>query len=145
MYTLAISVGIGLVVSLLFTEVFGLALSGLIVPGYMALHLLQPYQVVTTLGVAFATLAVVRLLSTILIVFGRRRTALMILFGYVLGMIAQQMPWEGPEDLTVIGFVIPGLIAAWMDRQGVLQTLSSLAMCSVVVRLILILTLGTEL
>jgi poly-gamma-glutamate biosynthesis protein PgsC/CapC len=144
MEILAISVGIGLAVSLLLTELFGLASGGLIVPGYIALYLLEPWQILGTLAVAFATFGVVRLLSTFLIVYGRRRTALMILIGYLLGMLIRQMPWLGPEEFTVIGFVIPGLIAAWMDRQGVAQTLSALALSSVVVRLILILTVGVE-
>ena len=39
MEILAISVGIGLVVALLCTELFGIASSGMIVPGYMALFL----------------------------------------------------------------------------------------------------------
>jgi poly-gamma-glutamate biosynthesis protein PgsC/CapC len=145
METLALSVGIGLVVSLLFSELYGLASGGLIVPGYIALYVLQPWQLAATLGVALATYGVVRLLSTFLIVYGRRRTALMILIGYILGMLVRQSPWLGPQEFTVIGFVIPGLIAAWMDRQGVLQTLSSLVLCSVVVRLILVLAVGTEL
>ena len=144
METLAISIGIGLVVSLLFSELFGIASSGLIVPGYMALYLLQPWQIFATMVVAFGALGIVRLLSTILIIYGRRRTALMILIGYILGMFIREMPWLGPAEFTVIGYVIPGLIAAWMDRQGVAQTLSSLTLCSVVVRLILILTIGVE-
>jgi poly-gamma-glutamate biosynthesis protein PgsC/CapC len=145
METLALSVGIGLVVSLLFSELFGLASGGLIVPGYIALYMLHPWQLLATLSVAIATYGVVRLLSTFLIVYGRRRTALMILIGYVLGMLVRQTPWLGPQEFTVIGFVIPGLVAAWMDRQGVLQTLSSLVLCSVVVRLILVLAVGMEL
>ena len=118
METLAVSIGIGLVVSLLFSELFGIASSGLIVPGYIALYLLQPWHVLATLIVAFGALGVVRLLSTILIIYGRRRTALMILFGYILGMLVQEMPWLGPAEFSVIGYVIPGLIAAWMDAKS---------------------------
>lgn len=145
MELLAVSVGIGLAVSLLFTELYGLASSGLIVPGYIALYLLQPWHILATLAVALATFGVVRLMSTFLIVYGRRRTALMVLLGYILGMMVSQTPWIGPDDFTVIGFVIPGLIATWMDRQGIVQTLSSLTLSSVTVRLILILSMGTEL
>ena len=45
---------------------------------------------------------------------------------------------------SVIGFIIPGLIALWMDRQGVMQTFGSLIIVSVIVRLTLILTVGAE-
>ena len=36
------SIGIGLIVSLVFSEILGLAAGGLIVPGYIALYLDQP-------------------------------------------------------------------------------------------------------
>jgi hypothetical protein len=48
------------------------------------------------------------------------------------------------EAAAVIGFIIPGLIAIWMERQGIWQTLASLLTVSVIVRLILILTIGME-
>lgn len=145
MELLAISVGIGLVVALLCTELFGIASSGMIVPGYIALYLLKPWHLLATLLVALATFAAVKLLSTVLIVHGRRRTALMILIGYILGMLTGQWFTAWNHELTVIGFVIPGLIAVWMDRQSVLQTLSSLALVSGIVRLVLVLTVGSEL
>jgi poly-gamma-glutamate biosynthesis protein PgsC/CapC len=145
MELLAISVGIGLVVALLCTELFGIASGGMIVPGYVALHLLQPWHLVATLGVALATYAIVRLLSTFLIIYGRRRTVLMILIAYVLGLLISQWSYLWVEELSVIGFIIPGLIAVWMDRQSVLQTLSALALVAVITRLILVLTVGAEL
>ena len=46
-------------------------------------------------------------------------------------------------NVGVIGFIIPGLIALWFDRQGVAETMGSLATSAVVVRLVLIL-IGTE-
>ena len=36
------SIGLGLVVSLVFSEILGLAAGGLVVPGYIALYLDQP-------------------------------------------------------------------------------------------------------
>jgi poly-gamma-glutamate biosynthesis protein PgsC/CapC len=145
MELLAISVGIGLAVSLLFSELFGVASAGLIVPGYIALYITKPWQIVATLAVALATFTIVRLLSTVVIIYGRRRTALMILIGYILGMLTSQWSYLWIDDFSAIGFVIPGLIAVWMDRQSIVQTLASLTLVSVIVRLILALTVGTEL
>jgi poly-gamma-glutamate biosynthesis protein PgsC/CapC len=145
MEILAISVGIGLVVALLCTELFGIASSGMIVPGYVALYLLKPWHLAATLGVALATYATVRLLSTVLIVHGRRRTALMILIGYILGMLVGQWTTVWTDEVAVIGFIILGLIAVWIDRQTVVQTLASLALVSGIVRLVLVLTVGTDL
>ena len=147
---LPLSIGIGLVVSLLFSEVFGLAAGGMVVPGYIALHLARPMDVILTLGAAFATFAVVHSVSSIVIVYGRRRTVLMILVGYLIGALVRGFTGDQIEplanvDFTVIGYIIPGLIAIWMDRQGVVETLSSLLAASVVVRLVLVLCVGAEL
>jgi len=136
---LPLAVGIGLAVGLLSTELFGIASAGLIVPGYVALNITRPYNILATLAVAFVTFAIVRFFSAFFIVYGRRRTALMILLGYILGMLVNN--WSGlwEQDFASIGFIIPGLIATWMDRQTVLSTLASLLTVSVMVRLILIL------
>ena len=145
---LTLSVGIGLAVSLLFTEMFGLASGGMIVPGYIALSLTQPLDVLLTLGAGLVTFALVHTLSSFMILYGRRRTVLMILVGYLVGMATRWVagslaPVE--NELHVIGFIIPGLIAIWLDRQGVVETLSALITASVVVRLILVLVAGPEL
>ena len=41
-------------------------------------------------------------------------------------------------ELGVIGYIIPGLIALWFNRQGILPTISALLITSVLVRLALI-------
>lgn len=145
---LALSIGLGLLVSLVFSQAFGFTAGGMVVPGYFALYLTRPTHVATTLLTAFATFAIVHAISTVMIVYGKRRTALMILVGYVLGALVRSIsplsvaPFSA--DLSVIGYIIPGLIAIWLDRQGVIETLSSLLTASVVVRLLLIIVLGTE-
>jgi len=149
---LTLSVGIGLTVSLLFSELFGLAAGGMVVPGYIALHLTQPMDVLLTLTAGLATYAIVRALSSIIIVYGRRRTVLMILVGYLTGIVGRTLMsgstpvlWgTQPELIGFIGFIIPGLIAIWIDRQGLIETFTSLLTASVVVRLILILVMGSE-
>src|SRR5690625_6536341 len=84
---LAVSIGIGLLVTLLLVEVFGLAAGGLVVPGYFALKLLQPWNMAITLLASYLTFITVRALASFMVVYGRRRTALMILFGYLFGSL----------------------------------------------------------
>ena len=141
---LPISIGIGLVFGLLFSELFGIASGGLIVPGYIALYLLEPIDVALTLGVAFVAFVVVSILGNFFILFGRRRSSLMILIGYLLGMGIRS--WTGlfAGEWELIGYIIPGLIAVWMDRQGIVETLTALTIVSSAVRLVLVITLGTE-
>jgi poly-gamma-glutamate biosynthesis protein PgsC/CapC len=167
---LALSIGIGLVVSLLFSELFGLAAGGLVVPGYVALYLSRPIDIATTLAAALLTFFLVRVASTFVIVYGRRRTALCILIGYGLGALldagvaaafeasaeplvqaavvpavtAVPVPAPVAFDAGVIGFIVPGLIAIWLDRQGVVPTLAALVTSAVVVRLVLILAVPED-
>ncbi len=146
---LAISIGVGLCISLFFAEVFGVAVGGMVVPGYIAVHMSQPLNIIVTLGVGLLTFLVVRLLSSIIIIYGRRRTVLMIITGYILVMgmnlFMHDFAMFQNVEISVIGFIIPGLIAIWMDRQGVVETLSALLIASSVVRLILIVVMGGEL
>ncbi len=142
---LTVSIGLGLAASLLYGELFGLAAGGMVVPGYMALYANKPIDVGLTLLAALLTFGVLKGLSQIAIVYGRRRTALTILFGYLVGLAfrmwfdSQVTPFtEG----AIIGFIIPGLIAIWYQRQGVLETTLSLITAAIIVRMVLVVLLG---
>lgn len=144
---LPLSVGIGLVISLFFVEMFGFTAGGMIVPGYLALSLHDPLDVALTVAAGFITYAIVHTLGSFMIVYGRRRTVLMILTGYLVGMLFRYSTdaFAVPDiDLSVIGFIIPGLIAIWFDRQGIVETLAALVTASIFVRLILILVVGED-
>lgn len=144
---MSLFIGSGLVVSLLFSELFGFAAGGLVVPGYIAVYLDQPLTVASTILVAYLAYLIVKVVSTFAIVYGRRRTVLTILVGYLLGAAMRSL--AGAQigyqlDITVIGYIVPGLIAIWMDRQGVIETVSTLITASVITRLIMILVTGGD-
>ncbi len=146
---LPVSIGIGLAVNLFLSELFGIAGGGLVVPGYLALHLTEPLSVIVTVAAGLAAYGLVRALSSMIIIYGRRRTILMILAGYLTGVVARYFIGAQTEEAAiqyaVIGFIVPGLIAVWLDRRGIIESLCSLITASVVVRLILILIFGSEL
>ena len=149
MELLPVSIGIGLGVSLFLSEIFGLTAGGLVVPGYIALHLSEPVTILLTLGAGIAAFIVIQALSSIMIIYGRRRIVLLVLAGYLIGsavraFVESSGQLEGVE-FSVIGFIIPGLIAIWIDRRGIVESLCSLVTVSVIVRLILVLLFGTEL
>ena len=151
---IAFSIGIGLVVSLLFTEAFGLSVGGMIVPGYLAIYFDQPMTIVLTLIAAIVTWGIVRWVNHWSILFGRRRVVVTMVVGFAVASIFRAaLQWFVPADLaavdpassqailystTVIGFVIPGLVALWIERTGIIQTLSPLLIASSLVRLVLI-------
>jgi len=144
---LSLFIGCGLVVSLLFSELFGFAAGGLVVPGYIALYFNHPVPVVTTLAVALASFLIVKAVSAFAVVYGRRRTVLTILVAYVLGFVVRYFLGGHPEfhlEMAVIGYIVPGLIAIWMDRQGAVETICTLTTASVITRMVLILVTGEE-
>jgi len=144
----SLSIGIGLVISLAFSEILGLTAGGMVVPGYVALYLDRPLVIGITLLISYLTYFIVRSLSAVMIIYGRRRTVLMILVGFAMGALVRSLGHLELSvttiDLTVIGYIIPGLIAIWIDRQGLVESFSSLIIASVIVRIILILITGGE-
>ncbi len=144
-----LSIGIGLFINLIFVEVIGIAAGGMVVPGYLAVHLNSTLKIVSTLTVAFATYSGVKFLSRYLIIYGHRHLMFCILIGFIFtrafNFIAEQGAFlEASLYLRAIGMIVPGLIAYWMERQGVLETICGLLIGSVATRFILIIVLGGE-
>ena len=141
------SVGLGLVVSLVFSETLGLAAGGMVVPGYMALMIHDPGRIAGTILVSLMTYFSIRLLSNFMFIYGRRRTVVIIIIGFLFGWLSREFLMIGlPDGQTLefqaIGYIIPGLIANWMERQGILETLTTMIVASVVVRLLLMIFMG---
>ncbi len=126
---------VGLVLALVYAELTGVSPGGIIVPGYIALHLDRPLRVLATLAAAALCLALYRLLERYFILYGRRRFVLMIALGAFLAQAwALVLPrlFASPLELQVIGWVVPGLLAGNLQRQKPLPTLAGLATVSVV-------------
>ncbi len=142
------SVGLGLLLSLLFSETLGLAAGGMVVPGYIALMLHDPGRLLGTILVALATFGAVKLLSSVAFIYGRRRIVFTILIGFILGLVSRDLlvfDINGINfELHTIGLIIPGLIANWMERQGVISTLSMMIIAAVFIRLLLMILSGGD-
>jgi poly-gamma-glutamate biosynthesis protein PgsC/CapC len=147
------AIGLGLVVSLVFSELLGVAAGGLIVPGYIALHLDEPLRIASTIVAAVLTYATVGLMGRFILLYGRRTMVFCVLVGFIYGYLTRYLLIFNDElgtglDVHVfqsIGYIIPGLIAYWMKRQGVVETVSTMLMASFLVRLALILAHGGRL
>ena len=140
------AVGIGMVISLIFVETIGVAAGGIVVPGYIALILHHPFRVLGTICCALITVCVIKLLSRVTILYGRRLLVMCILIGYLIGYMSRLHPMldiAGERvEIAVIGYVIPGLMGYWMIRQGICYTLAAMLVVAVIVRLILIVITG---
>ena len=169
----AIAIGLGMIISLILTESVGVTAGGLIVPGYIALHLHSPYMVLTTFSISLLTLLVLNLLSRIIIIYGKRRLVFCLLFSFILGSIIREVPIHlksiydvetlsallyisdlnfiqyyivkigylltkfTSSEMVYVGYLIPGLIASWMDKQGIVTTSSIIIIISSFINLIL--------
>lgn len=130
------AIAIGLVYGFFFFEWTGLVAGGLIAPGYFALAFDQPWAIVLCLLTALVTMMVVRVLSFVTILYGRRRFILSLLVAFALqwSVGAMIMGTELAQGrVEVVGFIIPGLVAHEMDRQGIGLTLLALLSLSCLV------------
>ena len=134
-----IAIGIGIVLSLVLTETVGVTAGGVIVPGYIALYLHEPVRIFGTFIISYLVFLIVWILSKFMMIYGKRRLVLCLLLGFFLGYLSK-LYFRNPVsdlDLSVIGNIIPGLIASWMDRQGVVRTLSVVLITASIVQLCL--------
>ena len=148
---IAIAIGIG--VSMIFYERLNLVPGGVIVPGYVALTLDRPYMLLSTFAVAIVTLSLINKVSNHLVLFGRRKFSFMMLMSFLVawtiqsvvavGLTIAQVSSIGPTGFfQVIGFIIPGLVANSMERQGVSRTMYALVVVSVITYVLLYLITG---
>jgi len=142
------AVGLGLVISLIFSETLGLAAGGMVVPGYIALMVHHPTRILGTVIVALVTFWAIRFFSNFMFIYGRRRIVLVILLGFAFGWLSREfliIKYEGISvEMQAIGFIIPGLIANWMERQGVIQTIATMVIAAVLIRMLLMILSGGE-
>ena len=136
-----IYIGIGMVLSLLATETLGVTAGGIIVPGYIAMHmnLENSSMIVATFGISIITFLIIKTLSHFILIYGKRRLVLALLLGFLFGYFTRSedniISSLMNMDLIVIGNIIPGLIANWMDRQGVVRTVSTVIITAGVTKL----------
>ena len=130
---------IGMLVSLFVTETTGFSPGGVVTAGYLALFALQPVWLAGTLAVALVTWGVVRLLGRWLLLYGRRLFAMHLLTGMLLGqalMLAGRGLTHWDWGISVIGWIIPGLLSRDFDRQGLGPTVAVTALAVVLIRLV---------
>ena len=131
-----IAIGLGMVLSLILSETVGVVAGGIIVPGYFALHLQHVPSVFMTFFIACLTYLIIHILSKFLLIYGKRRLILSLLLAFIIGIIFRAFV---NFEVDYIGFIIPGLIASWIDRQGIVRTVSIIIIEAGIVHLFLML------
>jgi len=144
-----LAITLGLVLSLLSYEIFGLAAGGIVVPGYIALHLSHADRIAGVFLVSVVTYLIVKVVSNYTFLYGRRQMVVCLLIGALLANFSRQFLTlnisSATVELTAVGWVVPGLIAHWFGKQGIFKTVCALLVTSVIVRLVVIVLFGGDL
>lgn len=129
-----IAVVLSVILGFLSSEFLGLASGGLISAGYLSLYVTSPWRIVATLVLAVLIHFLVKLLDQFVFLYGRRRFMACILLSVVLSWVLSRFLGSYiAVDLRIIGYLVPGLIANDMQRQGVLKTLLVVIIITVLV------------
>ena len=138
---LYVAIILGLTLSLLFQEKFGINPGGLVVPGYLALTMDNPKSLIAVFLLSLLTYMIVEFgLNKFLILYGRRRFLAMLLVCMLLKIALDVLNISMGMSLGLldgVGIVIPGLIANCFYKQGIKLTAVSTIGVSLVVFIIL--------
>lgn len=128
---------LGVIVSILYAELTGYTPAGLVVPGYMVIQLKSPERIIATLVIALLAYFICRLLSNVVILYGRRSFAAMVLVSsalhWALGLLA------GGLYPGMIGCLVAGIMGRDFERQGIWQSLVSMVIVMGILALLLML------
>jgi gamma-polyglutamate biosynthesis protein CapC len=122
-----LGLGLGLAFSLVCYLVTNLSPGGMITPGWLAITLIaDARQVVVIVLVSALTFAIVVVLQRVVILFGKRLFATVVLVGLMLQVTVALVQHDGGSALTThetLGFIVPGLIAYQLVRQPRVPTI----------------------
>ncbi len=140
------SIAIGLLLSILGAEIFGLSAAGLVVPGYLAYYLNQPLHLFVILLATVFTFLFEKIIAGFTILYGRRLLAVDVLLSFVFVYSLELMiSWLGlpiPFIMDSIGYFIPALIVIFIGANGVLNTTLSALLLTLIVRFVLLVLNG---
>jgi poly-gamma-glutamate biosynthesis protein PgsC/CapC len=114
---------LGVFMTILFYERLKIAPGGMVVPGYIALFINHPEQIMYTFILSFFVYLIVgRILMKRTILFGKRRFTITILTGAVFAIVAESIVYfyaqfEPFTGFSFVGIIVPGLIANEFIRE----------------------------
>ena len=120
-------VGLGVLFGLVWGRRTGWGCGGLITPGLLALHAASPHRVGLALLLGVLLAAPLGLLARFLGLYGRERVGAAMLLALAVRLALA--PFVPPS--LGIGWVVPGLVASDVERQGAAMTLCGALSCTV--------------
>lgn len=113
-------IGLGIVAGMLYYQRTGFACGGIITPGFLALSIWNPLELAMAFTAGILTFALLKGVVRLTGLYGRQRLATAMLIA--LGLKIPLSVLTADTSLW-LGWVVPGLIGADMEKQGVTPTL----------------------
>ena len=130
-----ITIMVGVILSLIFTEMTGVLPAGLVIPGYLSLKAEYPQAILLICLISVVTyFIVVFCISKITILYGKRKFVAMVSVGMILTYIIETVFTTanyGAIELVALGVVVPGMMANTIQRQGLVPTIVSTTILTV--------------
>lgn len=131
----------GIILSIIFYEITEISPGGLIVPAYIAFYINTPQRIIITIIAGILTFLIVKFISNHTIIYGRRKFALCIMISFMIRLVLKYFNIYIVNEYeiyilggSVIGVIIPGIMAQEMDRHGIVRTVSSLMILSIFIK-----------
>jgi poly-gamma-glutamate biosynthesis protein PgsC/CapC len=124
-----ICLAVGMLFGMFYYHKTGWACGGIITPGVIAIYIGDPGKVAVSLAAGLVTWLVLELLVRFSGIYGRQRMAAAMLIALALRYPLVSV-WG--ETSLWLGWVVPGLIGADMQRQGMVMTLAAVVAVSIV-------------
>ena len=134
------AIGLSIILGFLSTELLGVFTGGLISAGYLAFYIEQPWRILSTVILSLIVYLVTLIIGKVCILYGRRRFMITVILGILLGWLYEELSFYlagFSQDLRIIGYIIPGLMANDMCKQGILRTVIMVMVCALLIRLLL--------
>ncbi len=130
----ALALALGVLFSLICYLVTNLSPGGMITPGWIALILVEePRRALLIAGVVVCTYLIVRLLEKVVILYGKRLFATVVMaavFIQITLFLFLIRPFPQLFGFTTLGFIVPGLVAYQLIRQPIIPTIVATATVS---------------
>lgn len=118
----SLTIAVGIILGLIYARRTGWSAGGLVTPGLMAIQAVSFVNFTATLLLATLFAAILRILSKPFLLYGRERIGAALLIAITFRLIFRG---NFVADAFWIGWIAPGLIAADIERQGFVMTMSA--------------------
>lgn len=143
------TIGVSLVLNYILREHLGVISGGFVVPAYLSIYAHSPGKLAITFAIGFLTYFTMLLLRNYMFLIERRKLMLCLIIGFAYNLLVMRLLGYMEKDvhllsykLSVIGHIVPGIIAYWMEEQGGMRTTAVVLINAMLTSMIIMLFFG---